>query len=193
MAKAVTLKDKDGNELYPVTSWDLVNQGSSGGDWHCVASAMLTSPGTSLICTLPESYDCYQIIGACEFDSGVSNTYLDLRFLNGPSGILSTLIREYRNDQSLSVTTFNDRNWQVNMEGCNAWDGVNLNMTAYYNRPGSNFLKFQGEMTLCGSGWKISRTSGRIQSATQPTAFQLISGQNMQNGAFLKVFACNKS
>ena len=192
MAKAVTLKDKDGNELYPVTSWDLVNQGSSGGDWHCIAGGTLGSAGTSLLVSLPAQYDCYQIIAAGEFASGVSGTWVDLRLLNGSSGIPSTLIQVYRNDQTLTVTTFNDRIWQLNMDSANAYDGFNMNLSSYNVRRGSTYRKFQGTCTLSGSSWRVIECSGRFQSATEPTAVQLISGGNMQQGSYLKVFACNK-
>lgn len=192
MAKIVTLKNKDGDELYPMTTWDAVNEGSSGGDWHCIAGVVATAATTSMVCQLPTQYDCYQIIGSLEFDSGVSNTWLDFRFLNNGNTIATSLLREFRNDQTLTVSTFADRAWQMNMEACNAWDTVNVNLTSYAARRGSNFRKYQGEITMQGSSWKYSRCTGRFQNSTEPTAVQLIGGGNFQAGGYIKVFACNK-
>lgn len=43
-AKAVTLKDKDGNDLYPVTSKDLVS-----GSWSAITLALTTSVSSAII------------------------------------------------------------------------------------------------------------------------------------------------
>lgn len=191
MAKAVTLKDKDGNVLYPTTSWDLVGGSESG--WQLIAETKLTSNGTSLICTLPEQYDCYQIIASGEMIQGTSGSWVDLRFLNGVSGIPCTLQRFMVQGTTMSTTTHSAVNWQMSVvQSLNQYDSFIFKMTTCNKQRGANSRPFQGISTCGVSSFGIGIFNGRLDSATEPTAFQLIAGANMQPNSFIKVFACNK-
>jgi len=189
MAKAVTLKDKDGTVLYPVTSWDLVGGSESG--WQLVSEIKLATAGSSMICSLPNQYDCYKVIAAGEWVNGVSDTWLDFRMLNGTSTIASTVQRVFWQNANGAVAVLTDRPWQINIENCYAYDTFNLEFTSF-KTASTQWRKFRAIANCSGQNQWYAQTQGRAQNATEPTAFQVVSGGNLGAGAFVKVFACNK-
>ena len=216
MAKAVTLKNSNNEEVYPVTDLSLVNgniptnrivdeaitpaktnlaafkNNSDVADsfgWTYIGQTIITSPTADIKFTSPTKYDNYKVIICAALSAG-SSTWADVRMLDG-----ATNLYNYHHVQQASGTSFSagvnsNVSYCANGISLNRYDGIDAEVSIY--GAGANWLKFHS-IFCAGQNASFSTRifNGRNTSATKPDTFELITGGTFNTGSWIKVWGSN--
>lgn len=214
MAKAVTLKNNNNEDVYPVTDMSLVNGGvpaakisdgavtSAKVDWSTIngselgwkylGQVKLSSAGAELTFSLPAQYDNYRIIAACEMASGASNATCQLQLLRSDAAIASAWGVLDVNGSTVYAGTRDSDNNQFSMGSCNQYDTINMEMTSF-KTASTQWRKYQGYQTRVGSTLVMRQYNGRFTSNTEPNQVRIWTNATFGAGAFIKVWASNNT
>lgn len=210
MAKAVTLKNGNNEEVYPVTDASLVNGTLSSGQiadgavtaakldpdatgWVYLGGQRLTSAAAEITFTLPAQYDNYKVVFYGTMASTASDGgWVDFIMLNGTAGI--NVVHQV---QVVKGTTWsaawNSGTFALNGQ-INPYAGVTITFESFH-ADADDWRVYKGSFMSNpgGSAGTITTiVNGRATSATQPTAFRVKSyNGNFIAGSGMRVWASN--
>lgn len=228
MAKAVTLKNNNDEEVYPVTDISLVNgelptariadgavttakiedaavtsakmdwasakadpDVGDGLGWVYLGQTKLTSEGASIVFNFPAQYNNYKILFAGEFSSG-SDTWIDLRLLNGSTPLVGSQQTQDVYGTAWTGEIHENIPFLLNAGGCYKYDTVNIDFYSL-KTVATQWRKFQGHLYKTGGSYAARTSNGRLSSATEPTAVEILTGGRFGAGSVLKVWASNNT
>ena len=189
MAKAVTLKDKDGNELYPVTSLDLV---VGSNEWVYLGGVKTTNTTiATLDFNFPQQYDCYHIIMSATYPSTSSSGTIYLRWLNNGAVIspIDYQVLDWTNATPYPAAYY-DQNFFANTD-MTAYGRANIEADSYISAS-TDWRMTYTRMNLVNNNLHIRYFNATNKTGTQPNGVRLTSTANMGAGTFIKVWGCNK-
>lgn len=189
MAKAVTLKDKDGNELYPVTSLDLV---VGAGEWVYLGGTKTTNSTTSTLdYSFPQPYDCYRIMVSATAPSGVSTNTLYLRWLNGGSVIspIDVQVLDWTNATPYPAY-YGDQNYFAHTD-MSEYGRMNAEVQTYLSAS-TDWRMVWTRMNVINTNLHIRLFNATVKTTAIPTGIRMTTGNKLGTGSFIKVWGCNK-
>lgn len=161
--------------------------------WKYLGQTKLTAVSNSVQFFFPKKYNFYKIIFAGEMASG-SNTWLDLRLLTGTSGNVGNISGDHQTWEVAGTTwgclATTNVIYQLNTGGCSIYDTINLEFSSF-KTASSQWRKFQGNIYKVGSGYTVRSSNGRLNSSTEPTGLEVITGGTLGAGATIKVWGSN--
>lgn len=213
MAKAVTLKNGNNEEVYPVTDASLVNGTMGSGQiangavtaakldpdatgWVYLGEQRLTSTAAEITFTLPAQYDNYKVVFYGAMDSAASDgCWIDFIMYNGSTAISVTHQVQLVQGTTWTSGTNAGVTYAINGQS-NPYAGVTIKFESY--RAGVNdWRSYTGSFASnngAGTSIRTSIVNGRATSATQPTAFAVKTygtGNVFNTGATIRVWASN--
>lgn len=118
-----------------------------------------------------------------------TGSWIDFRMFNGTQEISGSYQVQNVSGAEWTANTYTGV-YAVNGTA-SAYDGVNIEWSSYCQRPGVSYRKSQGMFFRTGSSHQTRIHNGRLNSATSPTAFMVISGSKFQQYATMKVWGSN--
>ena len=220
MAKSVTLKNSNGDTLYPVTDASLINGSLQASQipanaittdriadgavttakldpdatgWVYLGGQRLTAAAGEITFTLPAQYDNYKVVFYGTMASTASDGgWVDFIMLNGTAGI--NVVHQV---QVVKGTTWssawNSGTFAMNGQ-INPYAGVTIRFESFH-ADADDWRAYNGSFcsNAGGSAGTITTiVNGRATSATQPTAFRVKSySGNFIAGSGMRVWASN--
>lgn len=210
MAKAVTLKNGNNEEVYPVTDASLVNGTMGSGQiangavtaakldpdatgWVYLGEQRLTSAAGEITFTLPAQYDNYKVVFYGTMASTASDGgWVDFIMLNGTAGI--NVVHQVQLVQGVTWSAaWNSGTFALNGQ-INPYAGVTITFESFH-ADADDWRVYKGSFMSNPGGQNNTRSSivnGRATSSTQPTAFRVKSySGNFIAGSGMRVWASN--
>lgn len=159
---------------------------ADGIGWTYLGSTVLTATSASLTFTAPTTYSNYKILASATLATG-SNTWLDVRILNGTSDILNT-----HQVQAVDGTTWKGAvntgvKYLTNLTSVNQYDGIDADVSVFGTA--TDWKKFHAYIGKAQNTTIETRISnGRNNSGTVPNKFQLITGGTFAVGSWIRVW-----
>lgn len=167
--------------------WGTMDGSQTG--WKYLGQTKLTSTSSSVVFNFPAQYNNYKILFAGEFATG-SNTWMDLRLLNGNTPLTGSHQTQDVYGTAWTGELHENVTYHLNTQGCYQYETVNLDF--YSLKTGSaQWRKFQGNLYKVGNSYAFRSSNGRLSSATDPTAVEILTGGTFSAGAVIKVWASN--
>lgn len=161
--------------------------------WKYLGQAKLTAVSNLVQFFFPKRYNFYKIIFAGEMASG-SNTWVDLRLLTGTSGNVGNLTGDHQTWEVVGTTwgclAATNVIYQLNTGDCYQYDTINLEFSSF-KTASTQWRKFQGNIYKVGGGFVVRSSNGRLNSSTEPTGLEVITGGTFGTGATMKVWGSN--
>lgn len=168
-------------------NWSTLDGSELG--WKYLGQTKLTSTGSSVVFNFPAQYSNYKFLFAGEFATG-SNTWLDVRLLNGSTPLTGSHQTQDVYGTAWTGELHENTTFHLNAGGCNQYETVNIDFYSL-KTAAAQWRKFQGHLYKIGSSYAARTSNGRLSSATEPTAVEILTGGTFSAGAVLKVWASN--
>lgn len=185
---------KDGAVTSSKMNWASTKADPDVGDglgWVYLGQTRLTAAASSLTFTFPKKYDNYKIMFGGEFASG-SGTWIDLRLLNGSTAIVGGHQVQDVTGTGWAAAVNDNVSYQLNSGNCYTYETINIDFYSFKTAT-TQWRKFQGHLYKVGSSYTVRTSNGRLNSTTEPTAVQIITGGTLGVGSTIKVWASNNT
>ena len=188
-SNVTTAKLANGAVTSAKIDWSTLDGSETG--WVYLGQTKLTSEGASVLFNFPAQYNNYKILFAGEFSSG-SDTWIDLRLLNGSTPLVGSQQTQDVYGTAWTGEIHENIPFLLNAGGCYQYETVNIDFYSL-KTVATQWRKFQGHLYKTGNSYAVRTSNGRLSSATEPTAVEILTGGRFGAGSVLKVWASNNT